>query len=165
MHLSISPVGQGPGLISCCVVWIPGEADTLSHHPFITSSIATPAKPRWASHRQPKSPHSEVGWREQRFTALGLHRPAPHKAQMEAALNLLNFNPFQMAVREKMGAEQKGPSQGQGWGWRALVSALGMCLKRRICRFSMDQAASQASPAPSHLLLTFLGMEPLPFHR
>lgn len=72
---SASPVGQSPALTSCCAIWFPREAarpDTLNDHPFITSSIATPAKPcraLWAPRRQLKSPCSAVGWREQsRFT-------------------------------------------------------------------------------------------------
>lgn len=45
---------------------------------------------------------------------------------MEAALNVLNSNPFQTPVRGEMGAQQTSGARGQGWGWGAPVSALGM---------------------------------------
>lgn len=91
-------------LISLCLD--PRAADTLNH-PFITSiAIQLPGGP-WKTAGVTCSRGVE-GTKTVQGPALGYTAP-PHKAQMEAALNVLNSNPFvgTAAWRERWAQERE----------------------------------------------------------
>lgn len=123
------------------------QPDTLNHSPLIAWSAATPAKPCWAPCGQRSHPAWLWGGGNKagpQGPALGLHEPVPHKAQMEAAPNVLDSNAVPTALRGEVGTEQKGLSQGRGG--LGLCTAVEMSLKRSMSRFSVHRTPSQALP-------------------
>lgn len=146
---SVPLVGPSPVLISRCV-WIPGAArhpEPPIHHlnsrrcpvgPWKTAGVTLPSRGVEGT----KTVHRALPWATQ---------PTPHKAQMEAALNVLNSNPFdQNSGLERKDGLRRGKGLSRGWrrGCRAPAAALETRPKRSAGRFPIGPARPGASPAP-----------------
>ena len=130
------------------------QPDTLNQHPFITSSMASPAKPCWAPCRQLKSPGSAaVGRREQsRFTGpCGAARAHPTQSTHRGCSECIKLTPFYWLWEKRWGRTERaelGLGVGLEGSWNCCRNAAG---KERLRVFYIPGAKPSASPAPPHL--------------